>query len=52
VVSHVAEMVGSDDRVGELFEGVGVNLLDGLDQVVEPGWVRHTGWICHGSTIG
>jgi hypothetical protein len=29
-----------------------VNLLDGLDQVVEPDRVRHTGWVCHGSTIG
>lgn len=33
VVSHVAEVIRGDDRVGKLLERVGVHLLDALDQV-------------------
>ena len=36
VVGHLAEVVGGEDGVAELVEGVGVDLLDGRDQVVEP----------------
>src|SRR5207302_9826292 len=47
MVSDVAEVIRGDDRVGKLFENVGVHLLDGLDQVVEPDWIRHTDWFRH-----
>src|SRR5205823_732786 len=45
MVSDVAEVIRGDDRVRKLFENVRVHLLDGLDQVVEPDWIRHTDWI-------
>ncbi|WP_308259078.1 hypothetical protein [Pseudonocardia sp. H11422] len=51
MVGHVAEVIRDEDRVGELFEGVGVHLRDGLDQVVEPDWVRHSDRISHTSTL-
>jgi hypothetical protein len=46
MVSHVAEVIGGDDRVGKRLESIGVHLLDSLDKVVEPEWIRHT------STLG
>ena len=47
VVGQVAEVVGGDHRVGELFERVVVDLLDGVDEVVEAdvggdGWAHAT----------
>ncbi|GAA3080461.1 hypothetical protein GCM10020254_26020 [Streptomyces goshikiensis] len=41
VVGHVAEGLGDDDGAAELLQGVGVDLLDGLDQVVEAYRVGH-----------
>ncbi len=35
VVGDIAQVVGRDDRVLELVEGGGVDLLDGVDEVVE-----------------
>jgi hypothetical protein len=52
VVGDVAEMLGDDDRVGELLEGVRVCLLDGLDEVVEPDRVAQRQGMGHASTIG
>jgi len=36
VVGDLAEVLRGDHRGAELFEGVGVGLLDAVDQVVEP----------------
>jgi len=52
MVRDVTQVVGGDDRVGELLERVGVNLLDGLDQIVEPDRAGHARWLPHASTIG
>lgn len=35
VVGDLAERVGRDDGVGELFERFGVRVLDAVDEVVE-----------------
>ena len=48
MVSHIAEMIRGDDRIGKLVESLGVHLLDGLDQVVEPDRIRHSHWTRHG----
>ncbi|MFD2122634.1 hypothetical protein ACFSNO_29390 [Streptomyces cirratus] len=42
VVRDVTEVLGGDDGSAELLQGVGVDLLDGLDQVVE----AYRGWSC------
>jgi hypothetical protein len=33
VVSHVAQVVGGDDRPGELPEYIGADLMDGVDRI-------------------
>ncbi len=35
VVGDLAQVLGGQDGIGELVEGVGVHLLDGVDQLVE-----------------
>jgi len=52
MVRDVAQVVGGDDRAGELFQRVGVDLLDGFDQVVEPDRAGHARWLPHASTVG
>jgi hypothetical protein len=47
VVGHLAEVVGREDGVRELVEGVRVDLRDGVDQVVEPDRVGHAHGISH-----
>jgi hypothetical protein len=36
MVGHLPEVIGGDHRVLELVEGLGMDLLDGRDEVVEP----------------
>jgi hypothetical protein len=51
VVRDLPEVISGDDRVGKLVEWVGVDLPDGLDQVVEPNLAGHADWIRHTSRI-
>ena len=36
MVGHLPEVIGGDHGVGQLVEGLGVDLLDGVDEVIEP----------------
>ena len=52
VVGDLSEMLGGEDRVGQLFQGVGVDLFDGIDEVVQPHGIAHGDRIRHASTLG
>jgi hypothetical protein len=52
VVGDFAEVFGGQNRVGQLIERLGVNALDGVDEVVEADGVGDPGWLLRASTIG
>lgn len=52
VVGDLSEMLGGENGVRQLFEGIGVDLLDGVDEVVQPHGIAHGDRIRHSSTIG
>ncbi|ELP62077.1 hypothetical protein STRTUCAR8_02982 [Streptomyces turgidiscabies Car8] len=52
MVGHVAEVIGGEHRVLELVEGVGVDFLDRLDEVVEAYGGPYGLMARHVSTLG
>jgi hypothetical protein len=52
VIGHLVEVFRGEHRVGQLFEGIGVHLLDCFDEIVEPHGVRHARRIGHTTTVG
>ncbi len=46
VIGDLAEVFGGQHRIGELFEGIGVDGLDGADEGVEADGIGHA------STVG
>ena len=52
VIGDLAEVVRRDDRVGELVQRVGVDLLDRVDEFVEADRDIHADWIRHEATLG
>lgn len=51
VVGHLAQRFGGKHRVGQLFQRFVMNLLDHVDEVVEPHRMADLG-IVHASTVG
>ena len=52
VVGDLAEVLGGRDRGRQLIERLGVDDLDGVDEVVEADGVSDPGRLLHASTTG
>ncbi len=52
VVGDVTEVLGGEHGIGELFEFVGVHVLDRLDQVVEADLAGRSEWLVSSSPSG
>jgi len=51
VVGDLAQVLGGQDGIGELVEGVGVYLLDGVDQLIETDGIGDGCRLGHSVTI-